>query len=140
VTAGRSNVAKAWVIRTGRYGERDQWALDNSVSGGGWYEYPDLTPYDTKEKIAKLVQATYPGEVAGKLNNWAGQLWALRDRIRPGDLLVLPLKTTKQRAELPAASLDRRSGQSVPLRCRRSAASRQVGRPITERCSVSRHK
>jgi predicted Mrr-cat superfamily restriction endonuclease len=62
VTAGGSNVAKAWVIRTGRYGERDQWALDNSVSGGGWHEYPDLTPYDTKEKIAKLVQATYPGE------------------------------------------------------------------------------
>jgi hypothetical protein len=27
MTAGGSNVAKAWVIRTGRYGERDQWAL-----------------------------------------------------------------------------------------------------------------
>jgi hypothetical protein len=52
-------VAKAWVIRAGQYGERDQWALDNSVSGGGWQEYPDLTPYDTKEKIAKLVQTAY---------------------------------------------------------------------------------
>jgi len=36
-------VAGAWVIRSGRYGERDQWALDNGVSGGGWKEVPDLT-------------------------------------------------------------------------------------------------
>ena len=32
-SAGMANAA--WVIRSGRYGERDEWALENSCSGGG---------------------------------------------------------------------------------------------------------
>ncbi len=43
--------AKAWVIRAGKYGERDQWALQQGVSGGGWKEFGDLTPYATKEAV-----------------------------------------------------------------------------------------
>src|SRR5437763_4616123 len=30
------------------------------------------------------------------ISNYTGQLWALRHRIEPGDLLVMPLKTTKK--------------------------------------------
>ena len=48
------------MIRSGRYGERDQWALGDGYSGGGFEEYPDLTPYDSKEQIAKLVEARSP--------------------------------------------------------------------------------
>ena len=33
---------------------------------------------------------------AARLANWTGQLYALRCRIKPGDLMVLPLKTTSQ--------------------------------------------
>lgn len=29
-------VTQAWVIRSGKYGERDQWALEKGLSGGGW--------------------------------------------------------------------------------------------------------
>lgn len=89
-------VTKAWVIRAGRYGERDQWALDNGYSGGGWKELPDLTPFATREQIVDITARSFPGAPQGRLNTNGGQLWALRGRISAGDLLVMPLKTTKQ--------------------------------------------
>jgi restriction system protein len=92
----RMNRANAWVIRSGRQGERDQWALANSFSGGGWREVPDITACANREDVAKVVGATWPGASDGRRNNLTGQLWALRSRIQPGDLLAMPLKTTKQ--------------------------------------------
>lgn len=86
----------AWVVRSGRHGERDQWALDNGVSGAGWKDMPDLTPLTDRNAIASAVEAAFPGAPAGRLINYVGQLYALRHRIVPGDLLVMPLKTTKQ--------------------------------------------
>lgn len=89
-------MTQAWVIRSGRHGERDSWALQAGCSGGGWWEVPDLTPHTTREQVAKVVAQTFTGSSDGKLANFSGQLWALRGRIQPGDLLVMPLKTTKQ--------------------------------------------
>jgi len=77
-------------------GERDTWALENRCSGGGWWEVPDLTPYTTRGEVAQVVADSFSGAADGKIANFSGQLWALRDRIQPGDLLVMPLKTTKQ--------------------------------------------
>jgi restriction system protein len=88
-------MATAWVIRSGRYGERDSWALKQGCSGGGWAEVPDLTNVTTREQVAQIVLDTYPGSDA-LIANYTGQLWALRGRVQPGDLLVMPMKTTKQ--------------------------------------------
>jgi restriction system protein len=89
-------MSSAWVIRAGRIGEREGWALQNGVSGGGWKEVADLTNCTRKEKIAAAVRTAFPNEKPGMLNNALGQLMALRTRIAPGDLLVMPMKTTKQ--------------------------------------------
>jgi restriction system protein len=89
-------MSSAWVIRAGRYGERDQWALDNGVSGGGWQELPDLSSCLTREDLGAAVAAAFPGAATGMINNYTGQLSALRFRIQPGDLLAMPLKTTRQ--------------------------------------------
>jgi restriction system protein len=86
----------AWVIRSGRHGERDAWALQSGCSGGGWAEVPDLTPYSTRDEVAQVVAEIFKGAAEGKIANFAGQLWALRGRIEPGDLMVMPMKTTKQ--------------------------------------------
>ena len=88
-------MATAWVIRSGRYGERDSWALKHGCSGGGWAEVPDLTNVTTREQVAQIVVDTYPGSDA-LIANYTGQLWALRGRVQPRDLLVMPMKTTKQ--------------------------------------------
>lgn len=60
-------MAKAWVIRTGRMGERDTWALENRCSGGGWWEVPDLTRYTTRGEVAGVVADTFSGAADGKI-------------------------------------------------------------------------
>ena len=89
-------MTQAWVIRAGRYGEREAWALESGCSGGGWAEVPDLMGCSTREGIAQVVAETFKSATDGTISNFTGQLWALRDRIKPGDLMVMPLKTTKQ--------------------------------------------
>lgn len=89
-------MSEAWVIRAGRHGERDQWALEHGLSGGGWRELPDLTPCRSKQDVATLVRAVMPTAADGTVANYTGQLWALRTRITKGELVVMPLKTTRQ--------------------------------------------
>jgi len=86
----------AWVNRSGRHGERDSWAIEAGCSGGGWGEVPDLSSFSTREAVVELTNDVFKGAPDGKIANFAGQLWALRGRIEPGDLMVMPLKTTKQ--------------------------------------------
>ena len=45
-----NEVPKAWLIRTGKYGERDHIAIENGLSGGGW-TLPDLTAVTTREEF-----------------------------------------------------------------------------------------
>jgi restriction system protein len=89
------DMTAAWVIRAGRYGERDEWAIENKVSGGGWQEWPDLTAASTREEIGAIA-ADVLGSDDPRLPGYTGQLWALRERIRVGDVAVLPLKTTRE--------------------------------------------
>ncbi len=65
-------------------------------SGGGGAEVSDLRPYSTRDEVAHVVAETSNGATDGKISNFAGQLWALRGRIEPGDLMIMPMKTTKQ--------------------------------------------
>ncbi|ADD43285.1 restriction endonuclease [Stackebrandtia nassauensis] len=88
----------AWVVRSGRNGERDQWALANGVSGGGWREWPDLTACKSREDIAAVITKILPDMGMATQANYTGQTWALRGRIAKGDLIVMPMKTTKQLA------------------------------------------
>jgi restriction system protein len=86
----------AWVVRSGKRGEREAWALDNGYAGTGWKEFPDLSPYTSREEVAELVAVKLPAGKEGAIANYTGQLWALSNRIKVGDLMVLPLKTTKE--------------------------------------------
>ncbi|WP_422116524.1 restriction endonuclease [Brachybacterium sp. UNK5269] len=86
----------AWVIRSGRYGERDDWAIENGYSGGGWREVPDLTDAHSREDIEAIVEDTYAQESPGARTNSTSQLWALRGRIAVGDLMAMPMKTTRE--------------------------------------------
>lgn len=86
----------AWIVRAGRVGERDDWALQGSQAGGGFHEIGNLSGAKDRAAMKALVDAAYPGEKPGKIANFAGQLWALSVTIKPGDLIVLPLKTNKK--------------------------------------------
>ena len=86
----------AWLIRAGKYGERDDFAIENGLSGGGWDAIPDLTAVATRHDVEGIVRNLMPDAKKGTVANYAGQLWMLRGRVRKGDLVVLPLKTTSQ--------------------------------------------
>lgn len=91
-------MAAAWVVRSGKHGEREAWALARGLAGTAWWEFPDLAPYTSREALADLVEQKLSDLKEGAVANYTGQLWALRTRILVGDLMVLPLKTTKQLA------------------------------------------
>ena len=51
---------KVWMVRAGRQGEREAFALENGVAVVGWDEMPDLAKVQTREEIAKILRRTYP--------------------------------------------------------------------------------
>jgi restriction system protein len=86
----------AWLTRTGRNGERELFALEQGLVPGGFGDTPDLTAATTREEVATLVRQGEPNVTEGAINNFTGQLWALRSRIHVGDLVVLPMKAAPQ--------------------------------------------
>lgn len=83
----------AWVVRAGKFGEREDWAIENSIAGGGFIEFPDLTAATTRDQVKDIVTSALPGSTAMQRAVATGQVWALRHGITPGDLVVMPLKS-----------------------------------------------
>lgn len=59
-------------------------------------EVPNLGPCKSREDVGTVISETYPDLSDAALANYTGQMWALRSRIVTGDLLAMPMKTTKQ--------------------------------------------
>lgn len=85
---------RAWLVRAGRAGEREQWALSEACTGGGFGDVPDLTEAHDRADVFKAVTSGVEGIKEGRAKNFAAQLWALRSRISIGDLVVMPLKSS----------------------------------------------
>lgn len=86
----------AWVVRVGEAGERDAWALGNGLAGGGFHEVGSLADLPDRAAIQSAVAGAFQGDPPGRIANFTGQLNALRHVIKPGDVIVTPLKTTKK--------------------------------------------
>jgi len=81
-----------WLVRAGKYGEREDFALQNKVAVIGWEELTDLSSFKTRKELASLLLKTYPDLKPKTLMNWESQLWAFIHEIAKGDLIALPLK------------------------------------------------
>lgn len=82
-----------WMIRAGKYGEREALDLEHNLAIIGWEELPDLSRVQSHEELQKILEEYYPLSKAKTLFNYAGQLWTFIRKIQPGDLVVLPLKS-----------------------------------------------
>ncbi|HEO70867.1 MAG TPA: restriction endonuclease [Candidatus Hydrogenedentes bacterium] len=82
-----------WLVRAGRNGEQEDFAIDNAVAVIGWDELPDLAHIDSREKLHELMQVVYPDEGKRTIASYVSQVWMFRNRIQPGDIVVLPVKT-----------------------------------------------
>jgi restriction system protein len=82
-----------WVVRAGKYGERENFDLENGVAVVGWDLVPDVSKFESKDILFNSLEEIYPVEKQQTLRNWAGMLWRFGKEIRVGDLIALPLKT-----------------------------------------------
>lgn len=96
IDEGDTTMTASWLVRAGKNGERDTLCLESGVCGGGFAQVGDLTACADRGDIRERVASAYPGGSQGKINNFTGQLYAFRSRIEIGDLIVLPLKTTRE--------------------------------------------
>ena len=86
-------VTRAWTVRGGRYGQREEAALHDDLVIAGWEEVvADLSGYATVDELRKALEVFYPQESQHTINNWTHQLWRFCTGIQPGDLVVMPRK------------------------------------------------
>lgn len=88
---------RLWMVRLGKFGEMEPHALEAGELVTGW-STADLTTARDRDAILKLLEAAYPDEKPGTLQNWAAQLNQFKNVAVEGDLVVTPLKTTGQLA------------------------------------------
>lgn len=87
-------MSRLWLIRLGKYGEAEARALEDGTFATGWEIEKDVTRAKSKEDLLAILEAAYPNKKAGTLNSWAVQLNQLLNTAQPGDLVVIPFKTT----------------------------------------------
>lgn len=81
-----------WLVRAGRYGEREQFAIERNLAVIGWEEVPDLSKLITRDELTEILPNIYPDEQKKTLINWESQLWAFSKSIQIGELVAMPLK------------------------------------------------
>lgn len=81
----------SWVIRGGREGEREDYALANSVAAIGWEELPDLSSYSGDASMRKLVEQHYPDLSPQQRGAHWPQLLSFAHEIAVGDWVLMPL-------------------------------------------------
>lgn len=82
-----------WLVRSGKYGERETLALDSGLAVIGWDTMPDLSTLKPRDELGAVLEVTFPDEKGKTLSNWESQLWPFAQMMAKGDLVVMPLKT-----------------------------------------------
>lgn len=90
---GPSGAGDAWVVRAGSQGEAEASNLELGRASIGWGEVPDLSSLTSREDVRGIVDGLYPAASPQMRANTTGQLWAFRNSIAVGDLVVMPMKT-----------------------------------------------
>ena len=93
----QTDTPNAWLIRGGRNREREDFALEHGVAGMGWNQVPDLTGVSSLDETKEILRSVWPEANTNKrrASIYAGHLWTLRARVRTGDLVVMPLRTSQ---------------------------------------------
>ena len=86
----------AWLIRAGKHGEREEFAIGHGLAFGGWAGLPNLSGVARRADMEHVVRSMLPNNSKMSVASYVGQLWALRADVRVGDLVALPLKGTRR--------------------------------------------
>jgi restriction system protein len=89
----KQKVPGVWLVRAGKHGEDEEYALSQGLAVIGFREAGDLTQFASLEGLTEQLKQRMPSESPRRAENLARQLWAFKEGIHPGDTIVLPLKT-----------------------------------------------
>ncbi|MET9696749.1 CBS domain-containing protein [Streptomyces sp. NPDC006529] len=84
-------MARAWTVRGGKQGEREQAALDEGLVVAGWESLGDLSDCSALEELGELLRRTYPEEAPRTVRSWTHQLRRFLT-METGDFVVMPRK------------------------------------------------
>lgn len=83
---------RVWLVRAGRAGEQEDFALANGCAVIGWSRMDDLSAVESRDELFEELRIRDPDASDRRLTNHVAQLWAFSRRIEPGDVAVLPSK------------------------------------------------
>ena len=83
-----------WMVRSGKYGEREQYNREHAIVSIGWEELPDLRATVDRAQLTQLMRDNYSDKSASAIANWVGQVWTFAKLIQVGDLVAMPLKSS----------------------------------------------
>jgi restriction system protein len=82
-----------WLVRGGKAGEHEPRFLEDNRIYLNWEELQgDLSQLKTWEAVKEALRGQYVDAGEHRLGNWTGQIDAFLNRMKTGDLVVLPLK------------------------------------------------
>ena len=81
----------AWIIRGGRYGEREEEALENGFLTIGFGIIKSLHNLQTQEEVVGCLDLS-GNETNPQLASRVSQVWAFKDGIKTGDTVAMPRK------------------------------------------------
>ena len=87
---GAPNVA-LWKVQAGKQGEQER-AIEHDLVAIGWNELPDLSQINSIEALSELYTDIFPGKSSAHVTSVVAQIWAFKQRIRIGDLVIVPRK------------------------------------------------
>ncbi|WP_181699334.1 CBS domain-containing protein [Nocardia sp. GTS18] len=84
---------RAWTVRGGWDGHREEAALEIGAAIAGWAEVRhDFSEQSTFDDLCALLDECYPAETPRTRKNWAHQIWRFLHEISVGDYVVMPRK------------------------------------------------
>jgi restriction system protein len=81
-----------WLIRAGKFGEREDFAIEHGIAVIGWDELSDLSAVNSREALSEQMAEKYPDAKAQTRMNWISTVWPFAKEMKPGDLVAMPLK------------------------------------------------
>lgn len=84
---------RVWVVRAGQHGEDEEAALAGNLAIVEFTEFGDLAGYPSLDALVAGYLTADPRAPRRRAENYARQLWALREKMAVGDVVVLPLKS-----------------------------------------------
>jgi restriction system protein len=86
-----------FLARAGKFGENENYFLENNVICMVWQELAesDFSNIKTQEQLKEILLNTYQ-EQSKSVPNWASQIWIHLNKMKIDDLVILPLKHSRK--------------------------------------------